>query len=125
MDIHGTLATELPKPSQLLHHYSEDSGERRILFGVTSSAQTTTRNAVVIIILSGSDNGLRTSGPCRKKACRQISIVDQETATSRSEVLSWQAFSSTFDGICWKIVFFNWKSIILALFEYYIALLDC
>ena len=24
MDIHGTLATELPKPSQLLHHYSED-----------------------------------------------------------------------------------------------------
>ena len=71
-------------------------------FGVASLARTTTWNAVVIIILSGSDNGLRTSGPCRKKACRQISIVDRETATSRYKVLSWQAFSSTFDRICWK-----------------------
>ena len=40
-------------------------------FGVASLARTTTWNAVVIIILGGEDS-LRTSGPCRKKACHQI-----------------------------------------------------
>ncbi len=72
MDIHGTLATELPQPLQLFHNYSKDSSKRR-----ASSAQTTTRSAVVIIILGGYNNGLRASGLAER--IRAIkSIADRE-----------------------------------------------